>query len=121
MNLKIKHIILALVGLVLLSAIFVVPVKVENQASAKELAFGFPLAFVQQDFSEDYSENSIYPWYQRFEIKRPITEFSAVKFIASFAVFFVGLELLIFVLEQFKWRLLVFLEKRRENKNPSFP
>ncbi|MDP1884724.1 MAG: hypothetical protein Q8L10_05180 [Candidatus Moranbacteria bacterium] len=110
-----KHIILALASLVLLGAVFVVPVKINSKEDAKNLSFGYPFAFVEQDFSTK-SFISL-PWYQNFEIKRSVAEFSWAGFTASFASFFLGLELVVFILELVKWRIRVFFRKRKERKN----
>ncbi|MFA7209730.1 MAG: hypothetical protein WC120_05660 [Parcubacteria group bacterium] len=114
MNLKTKHIILALTSLVLLGAVFTVPVKINGKNDAKDLSFGYPFTFVKQDFSAK-SYISL-PWYQNFEIKRPIAEFSWGRFVASFASFFLGLELVVFILEQLKRMVRVFFRKRKERK-----
>jgi len=111
MELKIKHIILAVVSLIMLGSTFVLPMRIEKVDEAKKISFGYPWQFASQDFSDAYSEKSIYPWYQNFDLKRPVSEFSFGNFVGSFAFFFVGLEILIFALEWIKWKISVYWNK----------
>lgn len=114
MDLKTKHIILALASLVLLGAVFAVPVKVNEKKDAEKLSFGYPLPFVEQDFSE--KSFITFPWYQNFEIKRPVAGFAWGNFVASFASFFLGLEILVFLLEQVKRLIAAFWRKVKAKK-----
>jgi hypothetical protein len=117
MNKRLKHILLAAFGACLMFSTIILPMCIDKKNDAKKLSFGYPFAFVSQDFYEDYKDYNIYPWYQKFEIKRPISHFSIINAIASFAVFFLGIEAVIYVLEFFKGKLVDFWEKRKNLKS----
>lgn len=66
MNVAFKHSILALFSLGLVLATLSIPTQVYDEAGLGRVVFGFPVAFVEQDFSEVSSGRiGFFPRYQR--------------------------------------------------------
>jgi len=102
---KAKYFIFLLFSLVLILASVFTSQK--SSSSDKSVSFGYPISFVRQDFS-DYDPNA---YYQAFSLKRENaqTEFLFGRFLVSLSGVFLGLSLLIYVLEiiDFKIRKLI--------------
>jgi hypothetical protein len=110
MESKTKHFLLGIACLALLLSTAMLPMRINEIFDTKNLSFGYPIPFVSQDFSDNTKSYLGYPWYQRFELKRPISHFSLSRFVVSFLVFFVGIEVLVLVLELGKIKVVSFME-----------
>lgn len=111
MSQKIKHLILAFLSLVLLLSTLLVPMPVKNDKDMNGILFGYPLVFIEQNFSDYIHGFSFFPRWQKFEYDRPISDFSAKNFILSFSAFFLAVEILIFALETLKYWILKIFRK----------
>lgn len=99
MNLKIKHLILAVVSLILLVVTLCVSVPVRDSEQMKEIRFGYPLAFISQNFT-DYDTFSFFPRYLKFEpLSRSIEKVYWLNLLVSFLSIFAVIELIVFILE----------------------
>lgn len=112
-NLKLKHTFIAIFGLALLISTLFVSGKVNNAEELKSVKFGAPLKFIGQDLSQ--SGIFWFPDYPKPKISREMNFnwFSLKNFLASFLVFFISLEIIIYTLEwaDFKIRQLIFKNK----------
>lgn len=112
MSLKLKHGIVAVFSFVLLISSIFIPSKVNSLEEEKSVKFGFPFAFVTQDFSKNET-TLFFVYYQKFDPfyeKSSINSFSIINFISSFFVVFATIEILIWFLEilDFKIRKLIY-------------
>jgi hypothetical protein len=101
MNIKIKHLLIFLFSLLLLSSTLFIYKKVDNAKQMESIQFGYPLPFVSQDLSIYNKSFQFFPRYQKFEIGKfnEIKFFLIGNFIISFIVFFLSLEFLIHIFE----------------------
>ena len=122
MNLKIKHLLLLIVSLVLLAATLCVPMPARDSEQMKEIRFGYPLAFVSQNFI-DYDTFSFFPRYLKFEpFNRSVEKVYWLNLLVSFLSIFAIIELTIFILEfaSFGIRKRIYhklSDKKIKNKN----
>lgn len=100
MNFKLKHLILAVFGLALLSATLFIQAESKNKEDLKNINFGFPLAFVAQDHLDKYSFY-FFPTWDRFDFHKikTVKNFRPMSAAADFLIIFSALEILIFLLE----------------------
>ena len=86
--------------MLLLSTIFIAK-NVNSKEQMKSAGFGYPLSFIFQDFSRFETDKSFFPYYEKFDIKSlgEVKNFSIINFIASFLVFFLSVEIFVYVLE----------------------
>lgn len=94
---KTKHIILGFFSLILLLGSLFLSSQAGNREELARVKFGLPLAFIEQDFSEF---NSFFPVWINFDYKNWNTvKFNVLNFLGSFLIIYVGLEILIYLLE----------------------
>lgn len=106
MNLKLKHGILSLVALFLAGATLFFSTLNNNSSQMKNVSFGYPFKFVTQDFSDHDKAFSFFPRYETVDLlKRPIQHFATLNFVFSFVIILIVLEVVIFVLEWFKYKI----------------
>lgn len=101
---KTKHSLLAFFSLVLLLASLLLMMPVQNKKQAQDVRFGYPIAFVSQDFTH-CEVLYFFPWYLNFKPygKCKIKKIYPVRFLVSWLLIFSGMELLIYILEIFKF------------------
>lgn len=115
MSSKLRHILLGIFSLILMVSVFIVPNKANNKQEIGHVGYGFPFHFIYEDHSSYDFSFSFFPRYQAFEFNREkIVEFSYLKLFTNFIVIFIGLELLIFILENFVFWIKI--KKRNMNK-----
>lgn len=116
MNSKMKHMIIGVFALALIVASVFVMVPVNDAEDSKEVSFGLPFGFIGQDFYQKYEKSIMFPWGQNIDLKMPIKSFGIGNFFLSFLAVFIGLEILIFILENIKWRIGEFFRRKKESK-----
>lgn len=112
MNQKLKHLILAIFSFLILIATLYVPQKAGSEQQKGQVLFGYPFSFVSQDFSQYDSVR----YYQSFGFQKDVSiaNFSVVKFLLSLAVIFLLLEITIFALESFDFKVRQWWVKGRK-------
>lgn len=98
-NKKVKHLLIAIFSLALLISTLFVSGKVNNVEEVKSVKFGAPFKFIGQDLSQ--SDIFWFPDYPKPKISREMkfNWFSLKNFLASFLIFFISLEIVIYILE----------------------
>ena len=101
MNLKVKHSILFLFSLALLIATLFVPREADNLAQMKPVKLGYPVTFINQDFSFDDASFSYFPNWHRFKPFMKEYPYKIVwpRFVVSLLITFLLVEGLIYILE----------------------
>lgn len=101
MSVGLKQFLLAFFSLGLVLATLFVRMRVDTHMEMKHTGFGYPFQFVFQDFSRYDQQDSFFPSYPKIELKseNPIVGISVPYFLLSWASFFFGLEILIYILE----------------------
>ena len=108
MNFKLKHLILAIFSLALLLATLFVPREAGNREELKKIGLGYPVFFVEQDFTKNYESFFFFPTWERFSFdfqKSPVKNFRVVSFLISFLFIFSALEIMIRLLEYLNFRV----------------
>jgi hypothetical protein len=107
MSTKLKHSILVAVSFFLLLSSLFISSKVSKIEEEKSVKFGFPLAFISQDFIKNNNDFQFFPRYQKFEFKKisEINNFSIVNFSLSLVSIFLTLETLIWLLETIDFKI----------------
>ena len=111
-----------IVSLILLAATLCVPAPARDSEQMKEIRFGYPLAFVSQNFI-DYDTFSFFPRYLKFEpFNRSVEKVYWLNLLVSFLSIFAIIELTIFILEfaSFGIRKRIYhklSDKKIKNKN----
>ena len=103
MELKTKHLMIAVISLVLLIMTLCVYAVAQDSEQMKKVEFGYPFSFIAQDFT-DYNTFAFFPRYLKFEpFSRSIEKIYWSSLVASFLSFFVITELVVFVLESMSY------------------
>ena len=105
MNLFLKHGLLTLVSLIILtSTILILSDPVQNREMLSRASFGYPYAFLSQDLSR-MGGFLYFPGHYEFSFdfnSYPLSGFSVFHFIADFLIIFGIIEVTVFVLEKCK-------------------
>jgi hypothetical protein len=105
MNVFLKHALLLFVSLALVaSVVLFLPMPADDSQALQTVRFGYPFPFLTQDFSEYTIEFVDFRRFVRFELDRPVTHFSVGHFLASFSIALLSVELVVWLLEYWKWR-----------------
>jgi hypothetical protein len=109
MNKK-KHIIIFIFCIILVLASVFINRKSDSKNGDKLIYYGYPLGFIEQNFY-DYKYATLY--YQNFDLEREETSYKIVYsgFVLSVFIVFVGLEILIYILEVIDFRARTLLLK----------
>lgn len=97
MNLKIKHAILAVFSLALTFATVLIPGLAANAVQLRAVKFGYPFAFITQNFSR-FNSFAFFPRYLKIDWQSDLN-FSIVDFLLSLVLIFLAVEVIIYILE----------------------
>lgn len=111
-----KHSILGAFSLALFLATLLVQTLVRDASETSRVTFGYPFGFLVQDFSDQFAKKPIYPWYQSFDIHTKVT-ILPTKALLSFVTIFLGMEILIFLLEGIKGKIGAYREHKSNGNN----
>ena len=117
MNRKLKHLILLVFGLLLLFSTLFISSKSNNKEELKNIKFGYPIAFIEQDHSGYYSFY-YFPTWDGFNFKdfKNTHSFSGVNFFTDWIIFFAVLKIIIYLLESLVFGVKKLFYKEKESK-----
>ena len=110
---KTKHLLLLVASLILVVSSLLIWVPDKKNSQAQDVRFGYPISFVSQDFTlcpYFYTTN----WYFKFapSEKCPIKKIYPLSLIASWGSIFMSLEVLVWLMENLKFKIKNFLSQK---------
>jgi hypothetical protein len=114
MSVKFKHLFLLVVSIILVISSLLIWVPDKRNSQAQDIRFGYPLSFVSQDFTIcPYFYTS--SWYFKFSPsqKCPIKKIYPFQFIISWATVYLGLEIIVWILEKIKSKIKLLITNKK--------
>lgn len=101
MHTKVKHILLAFFSLSFALVTLFIPTKLENKEEIRKAKLGYPAYFLEQDFFGKYESYYFFPTWEKVDLSRknPIIGFRLTGLVVDWAIIFLALEIVIYILE----------------------